>query len=298
MATIGRARRAPRQPAANRSSSPSTRSASRPGERRRPGVHRAAVVCPLRRAGGGAARTCGGDVACSRRRRRRATGAERPGAASARVLTLVPVALLALLAVTDAKVRAAIATPAGLAVVVLGAPAQRRRCAVDAPDHRTADDDGARGDRRSPRSPARSSWPRRGRRRRAVAPCRAARQRSTGARQRPHRLAARSSLVAVAGVAVAAVAAAGLGPAIVGARRVVGAVASRRRSADRARARRSSRAMPDAIELMVMCLHAGLTPTQAVGELARLARPRCAPASRPPSSGCTVAPDSPTRSPS
>jgi tight adherence protein B len=39
---------------------------------------------------------------------------------SARVLTLVPIALLGLLAVTDAKVRAAITTPAGLAVVVLG----------------------------------------------------------------------------------------------------------------------------------------------------------------------------------
>jgi tight adherence protein B len=39
---------------------------------------------------------------------------------SARVLTFVPIALLTLLAVTDGKVRAAIGTPAGLAVVVLG----------------------------------------------------------------------------------------------------------------------------------------------------------------------------------
>jgi tight adherence protein B len=39
---------------------------------------------------------------------------------SARVLTLVPLALLALLVVTDAKVRSAVGTPAGLAVVVLG----------------------------------------------------------------------------------------------------------------------------------------------------------------------------------
>jgi tight adherence protein B len=39
---------------------------------------------------------------------------------SARVLTLVPIALLGMLAVTDAKVRAVITTPAGLAVVVLG----------------------------------------------------------------------------------------------------------------------------------------------------------------------------------
>jgi tight adherence protein B len=40
---------------------------------------------------------------------------------SARVLTLIPIALLALLATTDATVRAAIATPAGATVVVLGA---------------------------------------------------------------------------------------------------------------------------------------------------------------------------------
>ena len=39
---------------------------------------------------------------------------------SARVLTLVPIALLALLATTDDKVRAVLTTPAGLAVVVLG----------------------------------------------------------------------------------------------------------------------------------------------------------------------------------
>jgi tight adherence protein B len=40
---------------------------------------------------------------------------------SARVLTLVPVALLAVLAITDAKVRDAITTPAGTAAVLLGA---------------------------------------------------------------------------------------------------------------------------------------------------------------------------------
>jgi tight adherence protein B len=39
---------------------------------------------------------------------------------SARVLTLVPIALLGLLVVTDSKVRAALGTPAGLVVVVLG----------------------------------------------------------------------------------------------------------------------------------------------------------------------------------
>jgi tight adherence protein B len=40
---------------------------------------------------------------------------------SARVLTLVPLALLALLATTDAKVRTAVTTPAGATAVVLGA---------------------------------------------------------------------------------------------------------------------------------------------------------------------------------
>lgn len=39
---------------------------------------------------------------------------------SARVLTLVPIALLVILTATDAKVRAALGTPAGAAVVVLG----------------------------------------------------------------------------------------------------------------------------------------------------------------------------------
>jgi tight adherence protein B len=40
---------------------------------------------------------------------------------SARVLTLIPIALLALLATTDGTVRAAIVTPAGATVVILGA---------------------------------------------------------------------------------------------------------------------------------------------------------------------------------
>jgi tight adherence protein B len=39
---------------------------------------------------------------------------------SARLLTLVPIALLGLLAVTDGKVRAALGTPPGVGVVVLG----------------------------------------------------------------------------------------------------------------------------------------------------------------------------------
>ena len=39
---------------------------------------------------------------------------------SARVLTLVPLALLVLLAITDHKVRSVITSPAGFAVVLLG----------------------------------------------------------------------------------------------------------------------------------------------------------------------------------
>ena len=78
---------------------------------------------------------------------------------------------------------------------------------------------------------------------------------------------------AVAGVLVAAVATAGPGVAIIAGVCVAGATASRRRSAERARRQAIAEAMPDAIELLVMCIHAGLTPAQAIGELARLAPP-------------------------
>lgn len=49
-----------------------------------------------------------------------------------------------------------------------------------------------------------------------------------------------------------------------------GVVASRRRAAAR-EGRLIERTMPDAIEQLVVCLHAGLTPSQAVVELAELA---------------------------
>jgi tight adherence protein C len=78
----------------------------------------------------------------------------------------------------------------------------------------------------------------------------------------------------VAGLVVlAAVGAALVGPflTIVLAAGLGGAVVMRRhRSLESAR-RAVDDAMPDAIELMVVCLHAGLTPTQAVAELARVA---------------------------
>jgi tight adherence protein C len=50
-------------------------------------------------------------------------------------------------------------------------------------------------------------------------------------------------------------------------------VAIRRRGGGRATRRAIEAAMPGAVELMVMCLHAGLTPAQAIDELARLAPP-------------------------
>lgn len=49
------------------------------------------------------------------------------------------------------------------------------------------------------------------------------------------------------------------------------AVVTRRRRAGTARLRAIEAAMPDATELLVACLHAGRSPTQALAELARLA---------------------------
>ena len=90
------------------------------------------------------------------------------------------------------------------------------------------------------------------------------------ARQRANR----HFVVACAAVAaVAAVATAGPGLAVVATVCLVAAVVAHRRNAARATRQAIEASMPDAIELMVMCLHAGLTPTQAVGELARLAPP-------------------------
>jgi tight adherence protein C len=87
-------------------------------------------------------------------------------------------------------------------------------------------------------------------------------------------LCSRRLVVAAIGVAgVAAVAVLGPGLALVACACVVAAVIARRRSSARAARQAIEAAMPDAIELVVMCLHAGLTPTQAVGELARLAPP-------------------------
>jgi tight adherence protein C len=78
-------------------------------------------------------------------------------------------------------------------------------------------------------------------------------------------------LVAVAALAACSVGV--LGPAV--AALVGGAVAAvvvlRRRRGVHQVQRAIDAAMPDAVELLVMCLHAGLTPAQAIGELARAA---------------------------
>ena len=88
-------------------------------------------------------------------------------------------------------------------------------------------------------------------------------------RQRDRRLVA--AITAAAAVAATVTLGAGL-TVVAGAGVAAGHIARRRRAAGAAR-QAIGAAMPDAIELLVMCLHAGLTPTQAVGELARLAPP-------------------------
>ena len=87
----------------------------------------------------------------------------------------------------------------------------------------------------------------------------------------------RLRIAAVAALAVCCVVALGPAVAIVVGGAVVGIVLLRRRRRTHAEQQAIDEAMPDAIELMVMCLHAGLTPPQAIGELARVAPVQCAP---------------------
>ncbi|MGI9032068.1 MAG: type II secretion system F family protein [Ilumatobacteraceae bacterium] len=77
------------------------------------------------------------------------------------------------------------------------------------------------------------------------------------------------ALVAVAAV-VAVVAAGLIGAAIVGLAALAVPRLRRRRAADRARLD-VLRSMPDAVELFVLCVHAGRSPTQAIAELAATA---------------------------
>jgi tight adherence protein C len=86
--------------------------------------------------------------------------------------------------------------------------------------------------------------------------------------RRPSRL-----LTVAATLVVGAVVAAALGPttaALLGGL-AVAAITWRRRARAASTRRAIDAAMPAAVELMVVCLHAGLTPTQAIGEVAGLA---------------------------
>ena len=79
------------------------------------------------------------------------------------------------------------------------------------------------------------------------------------------------AILAVAALMLGAVAGP-LAPVAVGG--VAAAVMPLRRRTVVARRRRAiAEAMPDAIELFVLCVHAGASPTQAIGELARCASP-------------------------
>jgi Flp pilus assembly protein TadB len=78
-------------------------------------------------------------------------------------------------------------------------------------------------------------------------------------------------ILAFAALAVCCVLALGPAVTVVVGGAVVGIVLLRRRRRTQATQQAIDGAMPDAIELMVMCLHAGLTPPQAIGELARVA---------------------------
>src|SRR5690606_17759028 len=77
---------------------------------------------------------------------------------------------------------------------------------------------------------------------------------------------------------VASVLLVGPAPTILSAGVAIGAVAARRRRASQAAASSIDAAMPDAIELLVIALHAGYSPTQAIEQLARGAPPAVRPA--------------------
>jgi tight adherence protein C len=81
----------------------------------------------------------------------------------------------------------------------------------------------------------------------------------------------RLRIVAVAVIGACCLAALGPTVAVVVAGTVAAAVMQRRRRRARAAQQAIDAAMPDAVELIVICLHAGLTPPQAIGELARVA---------------------------
>jgi tight adherence protein C len=139
---------------------------------------------------------------------------------------------------------------------------------VDAPDHRAAEVTATSGlaGCAATMAVAVAAW--RPRRRVRRPPPRANETERATEDHRIHRLVV---IAAVATVGLALIAAAGPSLAVVAAATISGVVVLRRRTSRRASRQAIDAAMPDAIELLVICLHAGLTPTQAVGELARLA---------------------------
>jgi tight adherence protein C len=90
---------------------------------------------------------------------------------------------------------------------------------------------------------------------------------------RSHRRIRATSAVVVIAVAAASIAFVGPAPVIVTGGAIGIGVVRRRRRSRTGRTRAIEVAMPDSIELLVLCVHAGRSPTQAVVELARRAPP-------------------------
>ena len=184
---------------------------------------------------------------------------------SAMVLTLLPVAALALLLATSTATRTAVLGPSGALCLGAGAALECIRLVVDATDHRPVAMNvvavamvmaaiALLAARLAPNHPA------------ARVP---AAERTVSIRMHAHdrrrptrvvvALVAIGALVVVAGLAVAGV--------IVGAS-TVGLVRRHRHRAI-AHRRAIAAALPDAIEFLVLIVHAGLSPTQAVLEAAQ-----------------------------
>jgi len=85
----------------------------------------------------------------------------------------------------------------------------------------------------------------------------------------PRRMPRPITVAAVAVVGLAGVVVTGPGLTVLALGLVLGWAATRQRRSARAAAAAVEAAMPDAIDLLVMCVHSGYSPTQAVSQLAR-----------------------------
>jgi tight adherence protein C len=94
---------------------------------------------------------------------------------------------------------------------------------------------------------------------------------TTVPRPRPHRRIQAASAVVVISVVGVSIVFVGPAAVIVAGGAIALAMIRRRRTSRARRARAIEMAMPDSIELLVLCVHAGRSPTQAVVELARRA---------------------------